>query len=174
MILNKMQQPRLEKVTLNIGVGEGGERLQHAKSLLERISGTKAVLTQSHSRNPSFKIRKGEPIGVKVTLRGPAAIDVIKRALDSRDDTLPESCFQGDTVSFGVKEYIDFPGIKYDPKIGMFGFDVCVTLYKPGKRISRRKIRFGKLPRRQHVSKAESFELFKKEFSVKLAEEAVE
>lgn len=167
-----MQEIKLEKVTLNIGVGEGGDRLQNAKMLLERISGMKAVLTMSRARNPSFKIRKGEPIGAKVTLRGEKAFDVVRRALDSRDHTLPESCADGDTVSFGVREYIDFPGIKYDPKLGMFGFDVCTTLYKAGKRVSRRKIRFTKLPKRQHVSPSEARAFFETNFKVKFLSKA--
>jgi len=173
--VNPLQQVKLEKVTLNIGTGEGGDRLQHAKTLLERISGRTAVLTHAHSRNPTFKIRKGEPIGAKVTLRGKAALDVIKRALDSRDGLMPPSCFRsGEAVSFGVKEYIDFPGIKYDPKIGMFGFDVCVTLFKAGKRVTRRKLHYSRIPARQRVSPGEAKEFFIKNFGATVEEKAAE
>jgi len=160
-----MQTVKLEKVTLNIGAGEGGEKLQNAKKLLENISASKPVITKAKKREPTFKMRKGDPIGVKVTLRGEAAKDVLKRALESRDLYLPGTSFDNyGNVSFGVKEYIDFPGIKYDPKIGMLGFDVCVTMKKAGKRIGLRKIRASKPHRKQRVSSQEAQEYMVKNF----------
>jgi len=66
---NPMRKPRIEKVTLNIGVGESGERLDKAYILLERITGQKPVKTKAKVRIPQWDIRPGKPIGVKVTLR---------------------------------------------------------------------------------------------------------
>ncbi len=172
---NKMQDVRLEKVTLNIGVGAPGERLENAKTLLERISGKKAVLTKSRSRNPTFKIRKGDNIGAKVTLRGTGAAEIIKKGLDVLDFTLKEDNFDKyGNVSFGVKEYIDFPGIKYDPQIGMMGFDVNVTLKKAGKRIAKRRIAKKKLPQKQKVTKEESKKFMADNFQIKFAVEEEE
>ncbi len=159
---------RLEKVTLNIGVGEGGQKLQNAKTLLERISGKKAVITKARSRNPTFKIKQGDPIGVKVTIRGKTAADILSRALDAKDRTLPPSCFdKHGNVCFGIAEYIDFPGVVYDPTLGMLGFDVCTTLMKPGKSVSLRKIRRSKLPSPQRVSKEESIAFFAQHFNAR-------
>ena len=167
-----MSQVRIEKVTLNIGIGAPGERLENAKFLLEKISGSKPVLTKARSRNPSFKIRKGDDIGVKVTLRKQPSYEVVKRCLDPIDFTLSERNFDATgNVSFGVKEYIDIPGIKYDPKIGMMGFDVAITLSKPGARIRNRRVAFARLPKRQRVSRTEAITFMKSTFNLKIAEE---
>ncbi|MEK6843702.1 MAG: 50S ribosomal protein L5, partial [Candidatus Micrarchaeota archaeon] len=88
MVSNIMQEVRLEKVTLNIGAGEPGERLENAKVLLEKITGKKAILTKAKDRNPTFKIRKGDNIGSKVTLRGELANEILKRSLDVRETIL--------------------------------------------------------------------------------------
>ncbi len=163
------------KVTLNIGVGEGGEKLANAKTLIERVSGRKAIVTKALSRNPSFKVRKGDPLGVKVTVRGKPAEEIVRRAFESRDGTVsPRSIDRHGNIAFGVPEYIDFPGMKYDPKIGMLGFDVCVTIEKPGARISRRRIRQRPLPVKQRPKREETRAFLEKEFGVRFQEESRE
>lgn len=173
--MNPNTLPKIDKVTLNIGVGEGGQKLQNAKTLLSRISGKNPIITKAQQRNPTFKTRKGDPIGVKITLRGPIAIDVVKRSLDARENVVPQSCFdkQGN-IAFGVKEYIDYPGIVYDPSIGMLGFDVCITLKKAGKRVALRKVRQTRLPKKQRVSPTEAQEFFLKTFNAKIMREGEE
>ena len=137
---NPMRDIILEKVTLNIGVGASGQPLENAKTLLQRLTGKTPAVTTAHARSPVFKIRKGDPIGAKVTLRGKEAVELLQRALDSVDFKISERSFDGrGNFSFGIREYIDFPGIKYDPKIGIIGFDVCVTLARRGYRVSRKK-----------------------------------
>ncbi len=167
--MNPYSLARIDKVTLNIGVGEGGQKLQNAKTLLQKISNRTPVITKARQRNPTFKTRKGDPIGVKVSIRGKQVLDVIKKALEARDNVLPPSCFdkQGN-VAFGVPEYIDYPGIVYDPSIGMLGFDVCVTMMKPGKRVQLRKVRASRLPKQQKVTPQEAEEFFKKTFNVRI------
>ncbi len=172
---NPMQNPKLDKITLNIGIGTAGERLQNAKDLLEKISGKKAVLTQAKARNPTWKTKQGDNIGTKVTLRGAHAEEILKKALDVVEFALPEKSFdRNGNVAFGIKEYIDFPGIKYDPKIGMMGFDICITLRKPGARIAIRNISSRKLPQKQRVSQKESMEFMKSKFGVKIVSEQAE
>ncbi|MGB9577614.1 MAG: 50S ribosomal protein L5 [Candidatus Micrarchaeia archaeon] len=167
--MNPMQQVKLEKVTLNIGIGSAGEKLENAKTLLERISGAKAVYTQAKRRNPTFKIKKGENIGAKVTLRGSRAVEVLKKMLETIDYSLKEESFDRyGNVSFGIKEYIDISGMKYDPKIGMMGFDVCVSLAKPGKRVTCRRIAKKRISGRQKVSAAEAQAFMKEKFGVKI------
>ena len=174
--MNPLQNVLLEKLTLNIGVGEGGEKLQNAKTLLETISGGTAVVTKARVRNPTFKIRKGDPIGVKVTVRGKPAEELLRRALDAVEFIVsPKSFDNNGNVSFGVREYIDFPGVQYEPKIGMLGFDVCVTLEKPGKRVAFRKIKASRIGRKQTVSRPEAQEFLRQKFGVKSgAEEEAE
>ena len=170
--MNPFQSVVLEKVTLNVGVGEGGEQLQNAKTLLERITGATAVITKARVRNPTFKIRKGDPIGVKITIRGKVAEAVLKRALESVDYLLqPKSFDNNGNLSFGIKEYIDFPGIQYDPKIGMLGFDVCVTLRKAGKRVAFRLIRKARVGRKQTVTREQAHKFMQEKFAVKFPEE---
>lgn len=170
--MNSLQQVVLEKLTLNVGVGEGGEKLENAKSLLQKITGRTPVVTKARVRNPTFKIKQGDAIGAKVTLRGKQAGEILKRALDAVEFLVPARSFDNDgNVSFGVREYIDFPGVQYDPKIGMLGFDVCVTLKKPGKRIALRRLRQSRVGRKQRVSRLEAQKFLEEKFGVKFAVE---
>ncbi|MEM3030709.1 MAG: 50S ribosomal protein L5 [Candidatus Micrarchaeia archaeon] len=151
-----MRQIILEKVTLNIGVGASGQPLENAKALLARLTGRQPVPTRARVRNPVFKIKKGEPIGAKVTLRGRPALDFLNKALDAVDYRVPEKSFdERGNFSFGVKEYIDFPGAKYDPKLGMLGFDVCVTLARRGYRVARKRRARSSVGKKHLLSKEE-------------------
>ena len=153
----------LEKITLNVGIGSGGGvKLENAKKLLEKITGVKPVSTKAKKRNPSFDIRKGDLIGVKVTLRKDSAMNVLKKCLEAVSFRLPASSFDNQgNFSFGVHEYIELKGVKYDPDIGMIGFDVCATLSKPGKRVGLRRIKPARIPLKQRVSKKEAIEFAK-------------
>ncbi len=159
---NPMREVRIDKVTLNIGMGVSGEPLELAGRLLERITGQKPVKTLAKERNPTWKIRKGLPIGVKVTLRGAKAREVLMNAFKAVDNRISKKSFDRyGNFSFGVKEYIDYPGIKYDPEIGILGFDVCVTLVRPGIRVQRRKRAKSKIGKNHRVSRDEAIEFVK-------------
>ena len=100
---NKMKGVVVDKVTLNIGVGKAGQELENAKSLLQRLSGAKAVPTHAKVRNPVFHIKNGDTIGTKATLRGPAAIEFVKKALKVKSFALPSRSFDKEgNFSFGV------------------------------------------------------------------------
>ncbi len=153
---NAMREIKVEKVTLNIGAGEAGQKLENAKTLLGVISGKEPATTTAKIRNPLFKIKKGDPIGAKVTLRGKEAIAVLERALKAVDRIIKERSFdRNGNFSFGVKEYIDFPGVKYDPKIGIIGFDVCVTLTRKGMRIAKRRHSKSKVGKKHRITREE-------------------
>jgi large subunit ribosomal protein L5 len=165
-----MREIVIEKVTVNIGVGAPGDKLEQAKSLLARLTeNRKPVETQARRRDPVFKLRKGLPIGAKITLRGPSAKTFLEKALIAKRKLLKQSNFdkQGN-FAFGVHEYIDFPGAKYDPAIAMFGFDVCVSLGRRGRRVIARKIRSSKIGKAHRISKEEAMEFAKNAFSVRL------
>lgn len=167
---NKMREILVDKVTVNIGVGAPGDKLEQAKSLLERLTADrKPVETTARRRDPVFKLRKGLPIGTKVTLRGGEARAFLEKALIAKRKALKSSNFdkQGN-FAFGVHEYIDFPGAKYDPAIGMFGFDVCVSLTRKGRRVALRKIRPARVGKNQRITKEEAMEFVKSAFNVKL------
>lgn len=137
---NPMKEIVVEKVTLNVGVGESGQKLENAKTLLNRISGKTPATTLARIRSPTWGLKKGDAIGTKVTVRGKEAVALLKRALDAVDYNVNAHSFdKGGNFAFGIREYIDFPGVKYDPVIGMMGFDVCVTLKRRGGRVLKRK-----------------------------------
>ncbi len=164
-----MREILIEKVTVNIGVGQPGESLDHARDLLSRLAGgRKTVETRAKRREPTFKLRKDLPIGTKVTIRGPDAKEFLEKALTAKRKVLKESNFdkQGN-FSFGIHEYIDFPGVKYDPSMAMFGFDVCVSLTRKGRRVALRKLRSAKIGKKHRIAKEEAMEFVKTSFDVK-------
>ena len=165
-----MREILIEKVTVNIGVGSPGDRLEHAKTLLNRLSGGHTPIeTNAKRREPVFKLRKGLPIGAKVTLRGESAKTFLDKALSAKRKTLKSQNFdkQGN-FSFGVHEYIDFPGAKYDPTMGMFGFDICVSLMRRGRRVALRRSKPAKIGKNQRITKDEAIEYAKSSLSVKV------
>jgi len=169
---NPMQRPRIEKVTLNIGVGQSGEKLGKAEALLQKLTSRKPVRTFSRHKVPTWSIKKGDPIGCKVTLRGQAAEDFLRRGFSARDNQLKNSSFdKSGNFSFGVREYIDIPGIKYDPDIGIMGMDITVTMYKPGYSVKNRRIRPGRVPAKGIVKKEETIALIKERFNIEITEE---
>lgn len=169
---NPMKEIRVEKVTLNIGAGEAGQKLENARTLLGRVSGKKPLTTIARVRSPTWKIRKGDQIGAKVTLRGAAAEDVLKRAFEAVDKKLNARNFDREgNFAFGVREYIDFPGVKYDPKIGIMGFDVCVTLKRRGARVvRRRRAAAAKIAKAHRVSADEARAFVAERYGVQFAE----
>ncbi|MDE1824554.1 MAG: 50S ribosomal protein L5 [Candidatus Micrarchaeota archaeon] len=136
---NPMQGIYLDKVVVNIGIGDNENLFQNAKLLLEKLTGRKPVAARSRTRQPELKLRKGQIIGAFVTLRDDDARDMLKRALDANDNIVSERGIAGNSFSFGVKEYIYFPGVKYDPKIGMLGLNVNAAFRRKGKRVETRK-----------------------------------
>ena len=163
--------PYIEKVTINIGVGEAGERLSKAESVISSITEQKPVRTLSKTTNKDLALRKRMPIGCKVTLRSEKAKDFLKQALQTRDNKIADYSFddQGN-LSFGIPDHTLFKSQKYDPNIGIFGMDVCVTMQMPGYRVKRRRIARAHIPHKHRVTKPETIEFFKKEFDVEVIE----
>ncbi len=168
---NMMQEVLIDKLVVNMGVGESGVRLNNAEMILEEITGQKPVRTiSSRSRQP-FNIKKGESIGCKVTLRKDLAEKFLKGALSVNDNMLSD--YQFDVTggfSFGVEEHTDFPGLEYDPDIGLFGMDVSVSLRRRGYSISKRKQNRKKLPTKHRVTQEGAMQFVKQEFGVTIVE----
>lgn len=164
--MNIMRNIRIEKVTLNVGAGKDQVKLEKGLSLLKNITGLRPVKTFTSKRIPEWGLRPGLPIGCKLTLRGGKSAEILKRLLDAKDFKLKMSQFDNNgNVSFGIHEYIDIPGVKYDPNIGIMGLEVCVTLERPGFRIKK------KIPKRHRIKKEEAIEFMKKDFNLKVGEE---
>src|SRR3989339_155625 len=119
-----MNRIRIEKVTLNIGAGTNQSKLDKGLKLLQTITNAKPVKTFTNKRIPNWGIRPGLPIGCKVTLRKKRSVEVLKNLLQAKDNALQERQFDKfGNLAFGLHEYMDIPGVKYDPEIGILGFE---------------------------------------------------
>ena len=163
---NKMQEIEIEKIMLS--AGGVGDNLEKSFKLLGIVSGKTPVKAKSKKRIPAFGIRPGLEIGCKVTLRGKEGEELLKRLLETIDNQLKEKQFSDETFSFGISEYIEIPGVEYQRDIGIIGFSVTVAFKRKGKRVSRRKIKPGKIPRRHYVKKQEIIEFMEKNFNVEI------
>lgn len=160
----------IEKVTLNIGVGGPGEKMEKAKKLLAKLTGgEKPIETKSYKRIPAWNIRPGLAIGAKITLRSKKAEEMLKRCLEVVDRKIKEKSIDPyGNFSFGVPEYIDVPGIKYDPEIGLFGFDVCVTMAEKGYRTGKRKLSPRKVPKSARTTRENTTKFLNEKFGVEV------
>jgi large subunit ribosomal protein L5 len=164
-----IREPKIEKVTVNIGVGEGGERLRKAQQVLEELTHQKSVLTISRTISKDWALRKDMPIGCKVTLRGEKAMDFLKRALWTRNNKIADWSFDDEgNISFGIPDHTEFEEMKYDPNIGIFGMDVCVTMERAGYRIKKRRIRRKKVPHRHRLTKEDTMNFLKDKLNVEV------
>ena len=167
--MTAMKDIYIDKVVVHMGVGESGERLVKAEDLVKQITGQKPVRTIAKRTQPAFGIRKGAPIGCKVTLRRDNAEKFITTALEIIERQLASSQFdQTGNVSFGIEEHTDFPGMSYDPTIGIYGMDVNVVLEYRGVRIARRGIERRKLPAEQKVNKEAAIAFMREHYQVEV------
>ena len=154
-----MQVPKIEKITLNIGLGNAKENkkaLQAALDELMLITGQKPVITKAKKDVSNFKIRKGFPVGCKVTLRKDYMYEFLERlcavALPRTRDFrgLSNKSFDGQgNYSFGIKEQIVFAEIDYDKVDSVTGMDVIITTSADNDEISYELLRAMGLPIRE-------------------------
>jgi large subunit ribosomal protein L5 len=134
---NPMQVPRIEKITVNMGVGEAvadKKLIDNAVGDLTKLSGQKPLLCKSKKSIAAFKLRAGLPIGAKVTLRGARMYEFLDRLISIAMPRIRD--FRGVSVrafdgrgnyNFGVKEQIIFPEIQYDQVDKVRGMDITIT-----------------------------------------------
>ena len=164
-----MRQISVEKVTLNIGAGKDQTKLEKGMKLINSIAGYMPVKTFTRKRIQEWGLRPGLPIGCKLTLRKNVALDLLKRLLEARDNTLQVSNLDGEgNISFGISEYIDIPGVKYDPDLGIMGLQVCVTLKRKGFRIKHRTLKRRTIPRKNRINREEAIDFMKGAFNLKI------
>jgi large subunit ribosomal protein L5 len=133
---NPMQVPRLDKIVLNMGVGEGvadRKKVEQAAEALSAIVGQKAVITKSRKSIATYKLRDGQAIGCKVTLRKARMYEFLDRLVNIalprvRDfrGLNPKSFDGRGNYSLGIKEHTIFPEIDYDKAQDMWGMDITV------------------------------------------------
>ncbi|MEK6892976.1 MAG: 50S ribosomal protein L5 [Nanoarchaeota archaeon] len=159
---NPMRKIFIEKVLLSAGAT--GDNLLKAKKLLEILSSSKAQIIASTKRIPDFGISPGLEVGTRVTLRGDKATELLKRLLSAIDNKIKKKQVVENNFSFGVKEYIEIPGMEYQRDIGIRGFNVNVVFIRKGIRISLKKIKSSKIPKKQRVSKKEIIKFMEDNF----------
>ncbi len=166
---NQMKEIHLEKVVLNMGFGKSGDVIEIGKKALGQISGKKPSARNAKATQRDWGVRKGEPIGVAVTVRGKDAAEMLKRLFEAKGNQIKASSFDNfGNVSFGILEHIDIPGIKYDPKIGILGLDVAVSLTRPGFNIRFRSKHKAKIGKTHKISSQDAKDFLTREFGVKM------
>ncbi len=165
-----MTIPRIAKVTVNISVGGASERLEKAVKLLEQLTGQEPSIRKAKKTIREFGISRRQPIAAVVTLRGQKALEFLRKALYAVNNTLKLTSFDDyGNVSFGIKEHLLLPGVRYDPEIGIFGMDVALTFERAGFRVMRRRRKkVSSIPRRHRVRKEESILLLEILFRVRV------
>ncbi len=170
--MNLMKSIQIEKVTLNIGAGKDQAKLEKGLILLNSITNSTPIKTITNKRIQEWGLRPGLPIGCKITLRKEKALNLLPKLLEAIDNRLnPRQFDNNGNIAFGIHEYIEIPGVKYDPKIGIMGFEVCVTLQRPGFRIKKRRLLTRKIPTRHRISKQEAIDFLSNKFNIKVEEE---
>lgn len=171
--MNLMKQIQIEKITLNVGAGKDPKKLEKGVMLLKHLTGIEPVKTVTQKRIPTWGLRPGLPIGCKLTIRNQEVIkDLLTRFLKAKNNTLKESQLDDNgNVSFGIHEYIDIPGVTYNPEVGIMGFEVCVTLKRPGFRVKVRKIQKRKIKKSHRISKQDAITFMNEKFQIKTGDE---
>jgi len=168
---NPIKKPYLEKIVLNIGVGAGGEELERAVAVLESITGRKPVKTISKKNVKEFNLRKGRPIGCKVTVRKKEAEKLLKRLLIVNNNKILRKSFDNyGNFGFGISEHISIPGVEYDNLIGIWGLDVIGRIVRPGMRVKYRRKRKSKVSKHHYVSREEAQYFLEKNFGVQIVD----
>lgn len=161
---NKMKEIKIEKIVL--GIGGISEELERGVKLLEYLTKRKPSRRCSKKRIPAFGVRPGLETGAIVTIR--KDIDnILKKFLTTIENKLRKKQINQNGFSFGIKEYIEIPGLEYQREIGIRGFDVTVVFKRAGHRVKLRKIKQGKIPKRQAISKEEIIKFMEEKFGTK-------
>lgn len=165
---NSMKEIRMEKLVLNCGGTD--DKLEKSVKLLKMITVDRKVYqTKSTKRIPAFGISPGKKSGCKVTIRNKKKIiDLLKRFFAALDNEINKKQIRENHVSFGIKEYIEVPGLEYDREVGILGFEASLVFKRKGKRVKMRKIKKGKYPKRQRVTEQEITDFLIKNFGVRI------
>jgi large subunit ribosomal protein L5 len=162
-----MKKITVAKVVLNMGVGKSGDPIEKAKRALQQIAGQQPSQRFAKATQRDWGVHKGEPIGVAVTLRRESAIELTKRLFAAKGKQINGSSFDNfGNLSFGIKEHIDIPGVKYDPQVGILGLDVSISLARPGFSIRFRSKHKASVGRHHRITREEAKEFLTKEFGI--------
>ncbi len=161
MKTNPNREIKIEKVVLS--TGGTAEQLEKGVKLLKLITGRIPAKMKSHKRIPAFGVRPKLEVGSVVTIRKNIN-DALKRMLTAVENKLKKKQISENNFSFGIKEYIEIPGIEYQRDMGIMGLDVTVVFKRAGRRVKLKKIKRGKVPARQKIKKEEIIKFMEDNF----------
>lgn len=161
---NKMREIKIEKIVL--GIGGTGEYLERGIRLLKLLTGREPCRTKASRRIPTLGVKPGLEVGAVVTVRKEKE-DLLKKFLIAIDNSLKKKQISENNFSFGIKEYIEIPGVEYQRDIGIIGFDVTVVFKRAGRRVGLKKIKRGKIPKRQVITPEEIIKFMEENFDTK-------
>ncbi len=160
---NPMRTIKIEKIVLSIG--GTGDDLEKGVKLLKILTNRKPAKMKSRKRVPALGVRPGLEIGAVVTIRKNAE-EMLKKMLLANDNILSKKQISENNFSFGIKEYIEIPGAEFQRDIGIKGLDVTVVFKRTGRRVKLKKIKKGKIPKKQKISKDEIIKFMEDNFKV--------
>lgn len=164
---NPMRDIEIEKIVLNCG--GIGDKLEKSVKLLEMITKRKVQKLKSTRRIPAFAISPGKESGCKVTIRDKEQIkNLLKRFFAVLENEISGKKITENHFAFGISEYIEVPGLEYNRDVGILGFEVDVVFKRKGKRVKFKKIKRGKYPKKQNVTKQEIIDFLNKNFGMEI------
>jgi len=158
---NTMREVKIEKIVLNIG--GTAENLEKGVKLLKILTGKKPAKMMTHKRIPTLGVRPKLEVGTVVTIRKDKE-ELLKKLLKAIDNKLRKKQISENNFSFGIEEYIEIPEVEYQRDIGIIGLDVTVVFKRAGRRVKLKKVKRGRVSKKQIISREEIIKFMEEKF----------